>query len=153
MRLPKIFILSISFIFLLSTCQSQSIKVGEVVNGNYVITMNTDSIEVEWEKMVSGREIDNFSITQNLTEDNSVYYLLFAETVEDKIAAELSLSGGVFTFLRTNDNGQTTVACNCSGGNSAVIGCNPEKTKSGTYMCTSCGSNCSKTVTISFPNQ
>lgn len=135
-------------------CQTeQSEEVGKVVNGKYIITIDTDSIETEWEKLIPGVEIIEISIEQRMSDEQEEFYLLLA--VSDKgveFGSPLILHEDQFTFEKMSGGEVRTITCSCaSNGFGEIVGCSIQKAGSA-YSCSPCTGTCTKTESIVITN-
>ncbi len=106
----------------LNACTSQTKSdyvIGNVSNGNYVVTKNIDKVQEHWKSVMKGQNSERtFTIaTEVYSNGNQIYFNEF-------------LGAGTVT---------------CSGCND---GCNPVKVGKNWHCDGECGSNCTKTVTI-----
>ncbi|MCA1764311.1 MAG: hypothetical protein LC664_15160 [Flavobacteriales bacterium] len=131
-------------------CQVQESEVvGKVVNGEYIITLGTDSIETGWEKLIPGVEILEISIEQRMDDEEKVFYLLLGVSDEGhEFGSPLILHGDQFTFEKMSGGEVKTIICSCVGsGSDQTVGCSIQKTGS-EYSCSPCTGTCTKTESI-----
>ncbi len=136
-------------LFLTLTMVSQE-KVGEVRNGDFVITASLDLLKPEWARLSKNAgkdEVLNFSIIKKAYEDGTPYYFLYATNSKKSIgiATHIDLESGVFNRNVVRDIGGTVTCTGCA------FGCDPTENTNGTYQCAPPCDKCNKTTTINLP--
>jgi hypothetical protein len=127
-----------------------STKIGELVNGNAVITYDMATLKSELSSFLYSQSSISVTFTNATIELDGNSYLLVASNEDStiKTAVGLVIDGNSFyQEVSAVQNGGTT--CTCTG---CTEGCNPYKGSNGLWYCDSCSllpNNCTKSVTAS----
>ncbi len=136
-----------------------SMVVGEVINGECVITTDEEELLLYFSKLADDQGLgevifDNIRIVKKelLHDDGKTefYYGLYASDKDFKYnsAVSLILDG---SFFRLEGSGGGTITCQSVG---CGTGCAPYKKKidgGSIWTCSECSNSCTKTMTVSLP--
>ena len=129
------------------------VKVGEIKDGVFIITEDINGIKVEWDKILQEQKIvgefSNYVIESDVDVElnNEIYYYLLANSKDNilKAARLLKLDKGNFYLDSNPDSFMFGVTVTCSG---CAFGCHPKRGRGFWYCTPDCGSDCTKSETI-----